>query len=106
MLSANALPDARWQLVQWQVYSSSGNDPISYRIAPQGQPPVMGSVGRRIGFMINPDRTYDRETSPKTVAARRRWPPLRPVPVRRSADRGERSFDPVGHFDIDLQRRN
>jgi hypothetical protein len=59
MFSANALPEAVWQFVQLQVYRKRGKDAISYRIAPQEQPPIIGSVGL-LAVMISPDRNNGR----------------------------------------------
>jgi len=37
--AANPLPLARWQALQWHLYSSTGFDLHSYRIEPQAHPP-------------------------------------------------------------------
>jgi hypothetical protein len=47
IFKAKALPEIVWRSVQWHnCRTAAENDVISQRIAPQAQPPVMGSTGR------------------------------------------------------------
>src|SRR5450755_3362659 len=90
-------------------------------MARHGQPPVMGSAGRRVGLMIAPRSKIRSKDYPEILPFQAKWRPVRVKKTRQIKNLEPRfdsvetekalaggrdpSFESVGQFDIDLKRR-